>query len=66
MKNALFNNETIKSDFKTIKSTKDCKIYSYTDSKTLMAYSDKRYFINEIMSYPYGHFMINKNYEEMI
>ena len=66
LKNALFNNKTIKNEFSTIKSTKDCKIYSYTDSKTLLAYSDKRYFIYETMSYPYGHFMINKNYENMI
>ena len=66
LKNALFNNECIKSEFNTIKSTKDCKIYSYTDSKTLMAYTDKRYLYNETMSYPYGHFMINKNYEDII
>ena len=66
LKNALFNNATIQSKFNTIKLTKDCKIFSYTDSKTLISYSDKRYYINETMSYPYGHFMINKNYEEMI
>ena len=65
LKNALFNNETIKNVFNTIKSTKDCKIFSYTDSKTLIEYTDKRYFINEGMSYPYGYFMINKNYENM-
>ena len=66
LKNALFNNETIKNEFDRIKSNKDCRIFSYCDSKTLISYSDKRYFINEIMSYPYGHFMINKNYENMI
>ena len=65
-KNALFNNESISNEFERIKSTKDCKIYSYTDSKTLISYSDKRFYINETMSYPYGHFMINKNYENMI
>ena len=66
LKNAVFNNEIITSKFNTIKSTKDCKIYSYTDSKTLMAYTDKRYLYNQTMAYPYGHFMINKNYENMI
>ena len=62
----MFNNKTIKSEFKTIKSTKDCKICSYTDSKPLISYTDKRYYIDEILSYPYNHFMINKNYENMI
>ena len=41
LKNAVFNNEVITAKFNIIKSTKDCKIYSYTDEKTLMAYTDK-------------------------
>ena len=62
----MFNNELITTKFNTIKSTKDWKIYSYTDCRTLIAYTDKRYLINEIESYPYGHFMIDKNYEDLI
>ena len=31
-----------------------------------MSYTDKRYLYNPIMSYAYGHYMINKNYEDMI
>ena len=42
LKNAVFNNKIVTTKFNTIKSTKDCKIYSYTDTKTLMAYTDKR------------------------
>ena len=66
LKQALFNNTIITSKFNTIKSTKDCKIYSSTDQKSLAAYTDKRYLYNETMSYPYGHFMVDKNYEDMI
>ena len=66
LKNAVFNNEVITAKFNTIKSTKDCKIYSYTDETTLMAYTEKRYLYNQTMSYPYGHYMINKNYEDLI
>ena len=65
LKNAVFNNELIKSEFYTIKA-KNHKIYSYTDHKTLMAYTDKRYLYNPVMSYAYGHYMINKHYENMI
>ena len=65
LKNALFNNETIKTKFYTIRS-KNHKIYSYTDHKKFMAFSDKRYLYNPIMSYAYEHYMINKNYENMI
>ena len=65
LKNAVFNNETIKTKFYTIRSKKH-KIYSYTDHKLLMAYTDKRYLYNPIMSYAYGHYMINKTYENMI
>ena len=65
LKNAVFNNEVITSKFYTIKS-KDNKIFSYTDHKTLMAYSDKRYLYNPTMSYAYGHYMINQNHEDMI
>ena len=65
LKNAVFNNELITSEFYTIKA-KNHKIYSYTDHKTLMAYTDKRYLYNPTMTYAYGHYMINKNYEEMI
>ena len=66
LKNAVFCNESITAKFNTIKSTKDCKIYSYTDSKILAGYSDKRFLFNQTMSYPYGHYMINKNYEDII
>ena len=66
LNNAVFDNESIKSEFNTTKSIKDCKIYSYTDFRTLMGYTDKRYLFNETMSYVYWHFMINKNYEDMI
>ena len=65
LKNAVFNNELITSQFYTIKA-KNHKIYSYTDHKTLAAYTDKRYLYNNTMSYAYGHYMINKNYEDMI
>ena len=65
LKNAVFNNELISSTFYSIKS-KNNKIFSYTDHKTLMAYGDKRYLYNPTMSYPYGHYMISKNYEDMI
>ena len=65
LKDAIFDNKTIKSDFYTIKA-KDHKIYSYTDNKTLMCYTDKRYLYNPIMSYAYGHYMIDKNYENML
>ena len=65
LKNAVFNNELIKTNFYTIKA-KNHKIYSYTDHKKLIAYTDKRYLYNSIMSYAYGHYMINKNYENMI
>ena len=56
----------ITTKFNTIKSSKDCKIYSYTNHKTLMGYTDKRYLYSETMSYPYGHYIINKNYEDII
>ena len=65
LKDVIFDNKTIKSDFYTIKA-KDHKIYSYTDYKTLMSYTDKRYLYNPVMSYAYGHYMIDKNYENMI
>ena len=65
LKNVVFNNEMIKSDFYTIKA-KNHKIFSYTDHKTLIGYTDKRYLYNPVMSYAYGHFMIDKNYENMI
>ena len=65
LKTAVFNNELIKTDFYTIKA-KNHKIYSYTDHKTLMAYTDKRYLYNPVESYAYGHYMINKNYENLI
>ena len=55
LKNAAFNNEIITAKFNTIKSSKDCKMYSYTDQTSLMAYTDKRFLINQTMSYPYGH-----------
>ena len=65
LKDVVFDNETIKSKFYTIKA-KDHKIYSYTDHKTLMSYTDKRYLYNPVMSYAYGHYMTNNNYENMI
>ena len=65
LKDAIFDNETIKSEFYTIK-TKDHKIFSYTDQKLLMSYTDKRYLYNPVMSYAYGHYMIDNNYENMI
>ena len=61
----LFLNELIISEFYTIKA-KNHKIFSYTDHKTLCAYTDKRYLYNQTMSYAYGHYMIDKNYEDMI
>ena len=65
LKNAVFDNEIIKSEFYTIKA-KNHKIYSYTDHKTLMSYTDKRYLYNPVMSYAYGNYMINNNYKNMI
>ena len=66
LKHAVFNNEVNTVKFNTIKSTKDCKIYSYSDQKTLLAYSDKRFLYCESQSYAHGHYMINKNYENLI
>ena len=66
LKSAVFNNELIMAKFNTIKSTKNCKIFSYTDQKTLMAYTNKKYLYSPTMSCPYGHYMINKKYEDLI
>ena len=66
LETAVFNNEMITTKLNTIKSAKDCKIYSYTDHKILMAYTDKCYLYNKTMSYPYGHYMINTNYEDLL
>ena len=65
LKDAVFDNKTIKSEFYTIKA-KDHKIYSYTDQKLLMSYTDKRYLYNSVMLYANGHYMINNNYKNMI
>ena len=66
LKNAVFNNELINTKFNTMNSTNNCRIYSYTDAKTLMGYTDKRYLLNQTESYPYGHFMINNRFEDLI
>ena len=66
LKNAIFKFELITAKLNTIKSTKKHKIYSYSDPNTLMAYTDKKYVFNETMCNPYGHYMINKNYEDLI
>ena len=58
LKRALFHNEILTAEFNKI-ANKDMKIYSYKCKQSLIAYSDKRYLFNEIMSYAYGHYMIN-------
>ena len=59
-KNALLHSKTLKSEFSKITSKEHKVSTSAVIRKSLTGYDDKRYYLCDIHSLPYGHYKINK------